>query len=175
MPIGLSASWVANAQLVVPSGILESPRTPPLNPGMAPVVGVIPRPYVDPLPPAKPARTNSDSDTTKRDRRYSAEIPPPDKPLAATAYANHESLLRGLHDVNPSDVRPLSGDVISVRTKMRKKEVQTLIESVNGNHRLYQNAEKLTVRLQEIGVLRAGDRVVGYAAGKVYVVVGDAR
>jgi hypothetical protein len=170
----------------VPPVLPTPPRVPPVKepppvvkpPPVVtppPVVVVPPPVVVNPYPPADPPRTDSDSDPTKRDSTYSTETPPPDKPLAATGYASHESLLRGLFDVNPHDVRPRAGDVISVRTKMREKEVQTLIQSVNGNSRLYQNAEKLTLRLQEIGVLRAGDRVVGYAAGKIYAVVGSGR
>jgi hypothetical protein len=195
-PICLSAVLLANGQGVLPGappvypGLKDNPLDkgplplrprPPVPPVIVPPGVIVPRPVVIwpgmiwTYPLSNLFGGDSDSDTKKPDNAYSSTSPSNDKPLATTAFPGHESILRGLLDVKPGEVHVKAADVINVRAKMRDKEVQTLIQSVNANRKLFQNAETLSARLQEIGLLHAGDRVVGYAGGKVYAVVSGAR
>jgi hypothetical protein len=198
--IALSAGLFANAQGVSPSGqtplypgmkanpldqgpTVVRPRPwPPLPPVVVPppvIINaptmVVPTPWTWTYQPFTLFRPN-DSDASKTEKNaYTNASASSDKPLAATAYPGHESLLQGLLNVKPAEVSVSAAKLVNVRAKMSDKEIQTLIQSVNANRRVFQNAEQLTARLQEGGLLHAGDRVVGYAGGKVYAVVGSAR
>ncbi len=97
------------------------------------------------------------------------------QPLATAAYPNHEPLLGGLADLKLNDVHVQRGDIVNARLWMRPKELATLIESVNEHAKVYHNAERLTDRLQAAGLLHAGDRVIGFADGKVYVLLAGIR
>ncbi len=102
---------------------------------------------------------------------YAPPQPPDDKLFSAGPYENHEPLLVGLYELKLREVKVGPRDIVNVRRKMSGKELFTLIESVNADHRIYVNAEHLTARLVQRGLLRPGDRVVGYADGKVYAVM----
>ena len=97
------------------------------------------------------------------------------EPLASAAYPNHEPLLGGLADLKLSEVKAQRGDLINARAWMKPKELTTLIQSIDENPMLYRNAERLTQQLQAAGVLRAGDRAIGYTDGKVYVLAAGMR
>jgi hypothetical protein len=96
----------------------------------------------------------------------------PAKPLAAPGYPSHEPPLEGLAGLKLAEVYVYRGDVVNVKGWMRPSELATLITSVNADQHVYANAARLTERLQSGGLLHAGDRVVGYHAGKVYAIVG---
>jgi hypothetical protein len=96
-----------------------------------------------------------------------------DTGLSAAGYEDQEPLLRGLLNLKLSSVKTRASDIVNARAKMSEKEVQTLIQSVNANRKVYDNAERLSTRLQEGGLIHAGDRVIGYADGKVYVMGGS--
>jgi hypothetical protein len=79
-----------------------------------------------------------------------------------------EGLLNGLTDMDPTRIKVGLGDVVNVRRAVTGKHLQSLIQALNGNAQASQNAQLLTQRLQDRGLLRSGDRVVGYRDGKVY-------
>jgi hypothetical protein len=114
---------------------------------------------------------NSYGQYTTNQNTYTPEHSSHAQPLAAAAYPSHEPLLEGLANLKLAEVRPQAGSIINARAWMNGKELATLISSVNSNRQVYQNAERLTERLQVSRLLRPGDRVVGYSDGKVYAVI----
>ncbi len=123
--------------------------------------------------PSSSSSQNSTGQNSSKQNSYTPTQPatPVRPPLAAAAYPSHEPLLEGLADMKLKEVHAQRGDVVNARKWMRPKELTTLIESVNDNGQVYRNAQQLTERLQSAGVLHAGDRVVGFADGKVYVLL----
>jgi hypothetical protein len=191
-------AWSQTAPMQGSSGTSTGGSTQ-IYPGMpmspydhAPMLRVRPRPPLPPIPPVivnnRPqvylnnaniydnAAGASESGYGKNEQgvqnRYTPAEPSTPKPLAAPAYPSHEPLLEGLAKLKPAETYIYRGDVVNVRGWMRPKELATLVSSVNGDQRVYANAERLTERLQSGGLLRPGDRVVGFHEGKVFVVVG---
>lgn len=118
---------------------------------------------------------NPYSQNGPKGNNYAPERRLREQPLSSAAYPNHEPLLEGLAGLKLGEVHPQRGDIVDARAWMRRKELTTLMQSVDGNPMIYRNAERLTERLQASGMLHAGDRVVGFADGKVYVLLGSVR
>jgi hypothetical protein len=113
---------------------------------------------------------NSSYDATKNPYMPKTSSP---VSLASAKYPGHEAMLQGLLTLNPRGLNIKPADIIDVKAKMGEKELSTLIQSLNANQRLYQSAGRLTSRLQDTGLLHAGDRVVGFSGGKVYAILGS--
>lgn len=79
-----------------------------------------------------------------------------------------DSLMRGLVSMNLNNVNVRADDVVNVNDAMNGQQVQGLAQALSGNTQARQNAQVLTRMLQERGVLRANQRVLGFANGRVY-------
>jgi plastocyanin len=77
--------------------------------------------------------------------------------------------VNNLASLDPQSVRVRPGSLIDVRRVTDDRKLWTLVQGLNANPQAYRNTEALTERLQSSGLLRPGERVVGYADGRVYV------
>ncbi len=165
---------LANAQAPQQRPMQWSPmQPPPVYPGLESNPFYPGWPWFPAPPAASSARPGYGSATPSPDMSnpYAPPKKPDDKLFSAGAYDQHEPLLRGLYELNMRQVKVGPRDVVNVRRKMGSKELWTLVESVNADRRIFFNAERLAARLVERGLLHPGDRVVGYANGKVYAIV----
>jgi hypothetical protein len=83
-------------------------------------------------------------------------------------------LLQGLVNVNAGNVNAKAGDLINVNTALNNAQQQALMASLNGNVQAQTNAQSLTQRLQQNGLLQKGQSVIGVGDGKIYI-TGTAR
>lgn len=86
----------------------------------------------------------------------------------ARELSQREAMLTGLVKVNPLSLYPAPEEVVSVRATMNEKQIQALIQAVNADPQAAVVAGVLTDRLQQMHLLKAGERVLGFTNGKVY-------
>jgi len=157
--------------------IPATPANPNANPNATPGAPATPSRSDQPTPATDPFRNNpalkeptGTSGSNRTGTATSSSTTAPSSNTTGQVNVSGDTMIRGLVNItNITNINIQPGNIVNINTAMNPTQVQALMQSLSANRQAMTNAQALTTRLQQQGLLQPGQSVVGFSDGQAFV------